>query len=235
MSEPERKETDVHPQALLLPWYLSDTLSAEERAQVTEHLASCTSCRDELESLQDLGPSIRGAFADLSAPSPAALQAVKARIAAGPAPAAAGRTTQTTRYRRESTTLSDRIAAFFQTLLMPKWAPAAAMALIVAQFGFLAWSVQSPPTQEIVTTRGGEKLEVAKTRLRIVFTPTATENDIRAALAEVHAKFVGGPDAKAAYLIEVIGKDPALTKQKLDLLRAHTDLVTSVEEESAQP
>jgi len=230
MSEPDRKDLDVHPQVLLLPWYLSGTLSAGEQAEVAEHLASCTACRDELESLQDFGPSIRSAFADLSAPSPAALQAVKARIAAGPA--ASARTTHTTRYRRESTTLSDRIAGFFQTLLMPKWAPAAAMALIVAQFGFLTWSIQSPTPQPVVTTR---TLPADKTRLRIVFAPAATENDIRAVLGEVHAKFVGGPDANTAYVVEVPGTNAERTQQKIDQLRGHADLVTSVEEIPSQP
>ena len=38
----------------LLPWYLNDTLEADERADVERHLQSCAECRDELEELHGL-------------------------------------------------------------------------------------------------------------------------------------------------------------------------------------
>lgn len=38
----------------LLPWYLNDTLEADERTDVERHLQSCAECRDELEELQGL-------------------------------------------------------------------------------------------------------------------------------------------------------------------------------------
>jgi anti-sigma factor RsiW len=41
----------VHPQALLLPWYLSGTLAESEQQDVTGHLAGCAACRAELAAL----------------------------------------------------------------------------------------------------------------------------------------------------------------------------------------
>ena len=38
----------------LLPWYLNDTLEADERTDVERHLQSCPECRDELEELKGL-------------------------------------------------------------------------------------------------------------------------------------------------------------------------------------
>ncbi len=38
----------------LLPWYLNDTLEADEHERVERHLQSCAECRDELEDLKGL-------------------------------------------------------------------------------------------------------------------------------------------------------------------------------------
>ena len=38
----------------LLPWYLNDTLEADEHERVERHLQSCAECRDELEELKGL-------------------------------------------------------------------------------------------------------------------------------------------------------------------------------------
>ena len=58
----------VHPQVLLLPWYLSGTLPKSDRESVTSHLGSCAGCRAELESLTMLRRTLR---ATLVAASPA--------------------------------------------------------------------------------------------------------------------------------------------------------------------
>jgi anti-sigma factor RsiW len=58
----------VHPQLLLLPWYLSGTLPKSDRESVTTHLGNCAACRAELESLTMLRRTLR---ATLVAASPA--------------------------------------------------------------------------------------------------------------------------------------------------------------------
>ncbi len=49
----------------LLPWYLNDTLEADERDDVERHLQDCDACRDELEELKGLQ------FAAMLEPEPA--------------------------------------------------------------------------------------------------------------------------------------------------------------------
>ena len=56
--------------------YLDDELSAEARARVTAHLATCDACAQELEALQELR-------AGLSATLPAALERHRAPRALG--------------------------------------------------------------------------------------------------------------------------------------------------------
>lgn len=62
MSETEPPHDGIHPEALLLPWFLSGTLEAAERKQVTAHLAQCAACRTELESLTVLRRLLRDSF-----------------------------------------------------------------------------------------------------------------------------------------------------------------------------
>ena len=64
MSETESPHDGIHPQALLLPWFLSGTLEAAERKQVTAHLAECAACRTELESLTVLRRLLRDSFSE---------------------------------------------------------------------------------------------------------------------------------------------------------------------------
>ena len=44
---------------LLLPWYVNESLSQEERAQVAAHVAECVSCRNQLIQLMLIEKSIQ--------------------------------------------------------------------------------------------------------------------------------------------------------------------------------
>jgi anti-sigma factor RsiW len=57
--------TNRHPDELLA-WYVNGTLAGAERAQVDEHLHSCTRCRDEVVFLR----SLRHGIQSLEQPSP---------------------------------------------------------------------------------------------------------------------------------------------------------------------
>jgi hypothetical protein len=49
------RDEDIHREIVeLLPWYLNETLTPKERAQVGNHLRDCAACRLELEELQGL-------------------------------------------------------------------------------------------------------------------------------------------------------------------------------------
>ncbi|HUO74226.1 MAG TPA: zf-HC2 domain-containing protein [Solirubrobacteraceae bacterium] len=73
---------EVHPQVLLLPWYLAGTLPKDDRETVTDHLGNCAACRSELEELTTIRRTIR---ATLVAVSPATRHARRWRTLAAAA------------------------------------------------------------------------------------------------------------------------------------------------------
>jgi anti-sigma-K factor RskA len=212
MTQPGMHEPNAHPAALLLPWYAIGVLDERERVQVEEHLATCASCRAELETLRELRGHLREAYSDEPVPSSAAFRAVRARIGEA----------------REATSggLFDGIANALRWLLIPKWAPTAALVLIVAQLGALMWLAQRAPDAGAVTTRG---IPSPVTQLSVIFEPKATEQGIRDLLLEVHARIVSGPSPDGAYVLEVPTTDPQRVEQRLATLRARPELVRSVE------
>ena len=50
----------------LIPWYLNGTLSRDEATAVAEHIAQCTSCREELAQTIQLSLQVRTAIEDTS-------------------------------------------------------------------------------------------------------------------------------------------------------------------------
>jgi anti-sigma factor RsiW len=59
MAQPVKTQTE-HPD-VLLPWYVNNTLSGDERHEVEAHLAGCERCRDELAWLRAVQGSARAA------------------------------------------------------------------------------------------------------------------------------------------------------------------------------
>ncbi len=201
---------DVHPVALLLPWYVTGTLSEQERRQADEHLVTCASCRAELAELRVMRTQVREAGADQLVPD--MLGAVKARIRQ---PA-----------RHGSTGLLGATASALRLLFAPNWVPAFAFALILVQAGALVWMAQRTPVGGDVSTRG---LPSPTTRLSLTFRPTATEQDIRRLLLETHTRIVAGPSVDGIYVVEVPTTDPARIEQRLAVLRGHAEAVLSAE------
>ena len=210
MASSDMHEPDVHPVALVLPWYVTGTLSEHERREADEHLAACASCRAELAGLQALHSQVREACDDQ--PAPDTLRAAKARIR------------QARRVR--STGSLAAAASALRALFSPTWVPAAALGLILVQFGLLVWMTQRTPVSGELISRG---IPSAATRLQLVFQPTATEQEIRRLLLEARARLVGGPSREGAYIVEIPTSDRARIEQKLDALKGHPDVVRSAE------
>lgn len=212
-----RHAEDAHP-VMLLPWYVTGTLTRGEHAEVAAHLEVCAQCRAELESLRAIRLQVQAASDEGSAPTPAARRRAMERIREQPAAQAA-------RLRTDSapadSSVTDRLAAFFRSLLAPKWAPTAAVALIALQLGVLSWVIQRPEEAQI-TTRG---LDAPVGRVQVTFAPTASEHDIRSLLGEIRGRIVDGPSADGVYLVEVPAADPARLAAKVETLRARADLV----------
>jgi hypothetical protein len=186
----------------LLPWYVNGTLGEREREKVEDHLAGCPDCRAEERACR------RMAEASLAA----------AEASPSPHPAQLGRLLD--RIEIEERARGGRLAALrsqFGAAPRPlRVALLAQAAIIVLLAGLGAWKMRAPatvpvdagpataatyrtlsdPTADPPRAAGGA-------RLRLMFSPGATEREIRALLLGVNGKIVAGPSPMGAYTVEV--------------------------------
>jgi anti-sigma factor RsiW len=202
VTEPERGPPDVHAEALLLPWYVSDTLSEEERARVAAHLETCAACRAELESVRSTRSLLQAGFADAAAPTARAYAAVQQRLAGARAVAARSRPAP------------QRVHG--------GWRLAAAFAGLVVVGQFVVLSRGGGPTPGEVGVRG---VGPATTRVELVLNPQANAEAVGALLRGLPARVVDGPAADGHYTLELPTTDPARVALKLAELRAHPEVV----------
>ena len=205
--------------SLLLPAYLNGTLSDGERRWVDEQLAASAAARAELDELRLIQGGLQAHWDSEPAPSPSARARVMAAIAA-PArePAKLG--------------LGARIGSALNALFAPKWVPAAALALIVLQFGILISMSARLEGPGSIDTRGGENVTFP-TRLKLVLQPDAKQSDVTALLKEMHAEVIGGPDTDGTYVLGLRTQDAARIQERLALARSRSDIVATID--LAQP
>ena len=221
MTTREQLPPGTHAESAALAWYAAGLLTESERGTVEAHLSGCAQCRAELASVTQLRADVRTALAAEPGPSPAARLQVMARIRSiVPDKLQLRQAPVSTGFRVQ---LSDWLRA----PVVPRWAPAAALVLVVIQGGLLLRSspsvVQPNP---VVTTRG---LATQPMRLSIVFKPLTSAAQIRELLSSLGARMVDGPRANGAYLVELSAADPALLGAKISAARERTDVLQSLE------
>jgi anti-sigma factor RsiW len=218
MVEPDTLDQGVHPEGALLPWYLNGTLREDERHHVNQHLLSCATCRAELDELAQLNVQLHEVYAAQSEPSPQIQRAVLAQVQLE---ASATRAEPVTGPQRQNG--GDD---WFRFLFVPRWAPALAVTLLVAQLGLLLWSMTRPTLSDQVTTRG---LGAPMVWLRVVFQETASARQIRALVQGLRGRIVDGPTPDGAYIMELPAGDQAAAQKNVDVLRSQTETVHTVE------
>jgi hypothetical protein len=181
---------------VLLPWYVTGHLDADEHAQVEAHLAGCSRCQAELESERRL----RDAHLAMETPGDAerALDALRSRIAPKPAirPPAPRRG-----HRRW---FPGRVPNALRAVL------AVQFAVIVALGGALLVRPAAEPYRLLGET-------AVPGNVIVKFRADATEQDIRRALRASGGRLVDGPTSSDAYLLAVpAAQEPA----SLERLRA---------------
>jgi hypothetical protein len=198
--------------SLLLPAYLSGTLSDADRRWVDEQLAASAEARAELEELRLLKDGLRAHWDSEAAPSPSARARVMAAIGAPVR-------------KQVKPGLGERIGSALSALFAPKWVPAAALALIVLQFGLLVSMRGAGP---VPNTRGGGNLEFP-TQLTLVLKPDARQADVTALLKDMRAEIIGGPDASGTYILGLKTNTPERVNERLALARSRSDVVASID------
>lgn len=199
----------VHPQALLLPWYLSGTLAESEQQDVTGHLASCAACRAELAAVTRDRHLVREALSASPGPSRDLQTEVLRRISGasigGRPPASQTAVSRAWRTR-------------------PVWLAGMALAasLIIVQFVAILRLAQTPTVQPPVLTRG---LASPTTRLELLVDPGASQAALADFLRSLRAHIVDGPSADGAYVVEIATTDPGQIAADLARARAEPHLV----------
>ena len=218
MAEPDTQDHPIHAEGALLPWYLNGTLREDERRHVDQHLSSCAACRAELEELAQLNVQLHEVYVAQSAPSTGIQRAVRVLVQR--------ETSEKDVKPVTGSTWPNGLDDWFRSLFIPRWAPALAVTLLVAQLGLLLWSLTLPTLSDQVTTRG---VGAPTVRLRVVFQETATERQIRVLVQEVHGRIVDGPALGGVYIMEVPAGDRTAAQKKVDALRSQPETVRTVE------
>lgn len=218
MSDQDTLPAHVHPEAALLPWYANGTLNESDRRLVDQHLAGCSTCRTELEDLTGLASALTALYNAQPGPSPDTSRNVResiAREASVRHPESGGQRSWL-----------DRVDEWFRSLFVPRWVPTLAATLLLAQIGLIIWISMPEPHPEQITTRS---LGMQQTRIIVAFQNTATDEQIRGLLQNIHGRIIDGPTADGRYIIEAPAADTSVVQHKLDLLRGRQDLVRSAD------
>jgi hypothetical protein len=192
----------IHEQVrLLLPWYVNDTLTKDERRLVEEHFQVCAVCKTERAVMQKLS-----AFNRQSAVPEISAQASFSRLM----------------QRIDNETKDNRIkklfrcyrTKFFHVLsslvgfLPPKPIPLAA-ALVLLLFSAPAVIVlepgsSGPPEASYRTLSDSNSLEnIGANDIRVIFAENLGLEARARLLAAVHGEIIDGPNARGLYLIRL--------------------------------
>lgn len=216
MNERHHRDERTHQRIWeLLPWYVNGTLLDAEREKVEEHLAGCSRCRAETETCRRTAQALRNLGEVAPSPHPVQFQRVLARL--GEAEAAG----------REHHGRRRRAGSFLQAGPRPLWmALAAQAAVILVLAGMLVWdrlhtvpdtapnttsniAPASPPAVYRTLSDPAPQPDPGAARLRVMFSPGATEKEIRALLGAVRGEIKAGPSPMGLYTVEVpAGSDP---------------------------
>ncbi|HHI93534.1 MAG TPA: hypothetical protein ENK04_08490 [Gammaproteobacteria bacterium] len=182
MNEPINHD---HPDALL-PWYANGTLTDEERMQVAAHLERCEQCREELRFLTGLRQAVKQQVADAPASPELGLKRLMREIDAD-----------------DAETPTSRPA----TRRMAWWQPSlAAAAVVIVIQGVLLLNLWQGDDDAGMRLAG--ETRPAAVVVQIQFDAAAREEEIRALLRSLDARFVDGPSAVGLYRIELSGITP---------------------------
>ncbi|HEV8240732.1 MAG TPA: zf-HC2 domain-containing protein [Thermoanaerobaculia bacterium] len=185
----DRQPELTHHQAWeLLPWLVNETLEPAEHAAVEAHLAVCGECRLETERCRALQLEVRSAEVAPS-PHPAQLAQLMRRV---------DEVERTSRRPRLVRLLGARKVNVW-------WALAAQAAAVVVLLAVIFWP--SPPSRfrTLSDPAPPVTMTASQQQVRVVFTPNATEAEMRRVLLEVRGEVVGGPSPLGAYTIAVPG------------------------------
>ena len=209
MQQREDHDERIHQRIWeLTPWYANGTLPDADRERVEDHAAGCRRCQEEIETCLRMAAAIKGLGEVTPSPHPVQLQRVLARI--GEAEQAESR--ERTKHGVPRRTLAALVAAAPRPW---RGALAAQAAIIVVLAGLLFWSglrgarpaasaASAPPaTYQTLSDPAPPPAAGGRVALHVMFSPRATEKEIRDLLLAVHGELTAGPSPFGVYTVEV--------------------------------
>jgi anti-sigma factor RsiW len=211
---------------MLLPWYATGRLNADERRRVAAYLAAHPEMRRQIELIDDEHHATIVANEALGAPRPGGLDRLRQSIAAEKTPLDHARSGVGGLLREFGRLFSNPTPAAV------RFAGAAAAVVLIAQALAIGMLVTGPapdgPRYE--TASGPEAGATQGTFVLIQFAPTASAEQIATVLAAAGAEITGGP--KPGGLFEVRLSKSKLgeqeTAERIGQLRANEGLITLV-------
>ena len=170
----------------LLPWFVNETLSDDERASVDRHLCECARCRREVEFLRQLQTFCRSAPATIDAtPGPRNLKdrasGASSRGSVGP-------------------WLQRFLEHWRRAPQWTRWVIAGEFAVAVALTPFVGALDRESSTP--YRTLGASPASPFGT-IAVVFMPDIAEAEMRRILQAAGARIVDGPTSTDAYVLQV--------------------------------
>lgn len=197
----------------LLPWMANGTLSDPERERVEAHVALCRRCREEVETCRRTAAVVKGQGEVAPSPHPVQLQRTLARIDELEQGRKAPKAPRDWKDRDGmDRSLGRGFGAPLRALIAATPRPlrgalVAQVAIIVLLVGVLVWGeLHSAPPQTPVTYQtlsDPAPAPVPTVALRVMFSPRATEKEIRELLQGVRGEITAGPSPIGVYTVEV--------------------------------
>lgn len=174
--------------ALLLPWYVNQSLQGAEQNKVEQHLKVCLTCRRELVNLKLLAAAVQHEGA-LDTAAQASFSLLKKRLH-GPSGYQAPLQHIHTAKRRARWRL-------------PKPALALAAVVLLSLLMPRVMDVARYPASDFRTLSNGETQLDTPNSIKIIFTPETDSQHINTLLTAIHGHIIDGPNEQRLYTISL--------------------------------
>lgn len=223
--EPTESTKNIHPAALMLPWYVAGNLTDIECQEVEAHLRECPTCQQELKDIRQLRGVLKPHYAGLPGPSPQVFKKVMARIKTKP-------TSQPQEHSGiQAESWASKVESWFRALFIPQWVPALAVALIVGQATLVMWMAQTPSLErdERPGFPPGPVIErsvpmatpsIPTIHIRLAFRKGTSESEFRMIIQNLEGRIIDGPSQEGTYVVAVPGGHLGNIDKKLQALLA---------------
>ncbi len=187
----------------LIPWLVNGRASAEETLKAKSHLEHCAACTREFAAQRRVFDGMQ-ADDSIAFASEASFQKLAARL---DAPAA-----------------EPRIA------VAARWVIAACFVVALGLVAWGGWMLQRPPGRGAagvyLTLTAGPAAPINGARLRVVFTPDLTMNELQRLLHSINAHISDGPTEAGVFTLTLGGgqQSSAEVARRLAVLRAATSV-----------